>query len=235
MKMQRIKKQKGFTLAETLLAVLIMSLVAVILATGMPAAKSAYERVVDAANAQVLLSTTVQALRDELGTARDVKPVPASGGGTSDYTKISYFSADRGSRSEIFKDVNNKEIRIRDYASTAESLTDFGIDVKESDNNGRLLVASEGAASTLYATYDTLAYEQDTGIVSFVNLRVMHRLKNGTEIEVANLGDAQSEDSGDPGSGEVNPNVLSIRVFMTGTQSEEGTPSNDPDGGNEDG
>ena len=50
---------QGFTLAETLLAVLILLLVGVIMTTGIPAAKNAYEKVVVASNAEVLLSTTI--------------------------------------------------------------------------------------------------------------------------------------------------------------------------------
>ena len=50
--MKRIKNQSGFTLAETLLTVLILLLVSGIVATGMPAVQTAYEKIVISANAQ---------------------------------------------------------------------------------------------------------------------------------------------------------------------------------------
>ena len=60
---ERIRKKlhssKAFTLAETLLAVLILLMVSTIVATGIPVARNAYEKVVLASNAEVLLSTTI--------------------------------------------------------------------------------------------------------------------------------------------------------------------------------
>ena len=96
-KTRKLNSRGGFTLAETLLAVLILLMVSVIVATGVPVAKNAYEKVVVAANAQVLLSTAVNTLRDELGTAWDVEVVEE--GETE--PKIKYFCADTGARAEI--------------------------------------------------------------------------------------------------------------------------------------
>lgn len=87
-----MRDRRGFTLAETLLAVLILLLVSVIVATGIPAAKNAYYKVVLGANAQSLLSTTATALRNELGTAWDVE---VSG------KDVSYYKADSGVRATL--------------------------------------------------------------------------------------------------------------------------------------
>ena len=109
--MRKLKSMAGMTLAETLLAVLILLLASSIVATGMPAAVSAYRNAIDAANAQVLLSAAVNALRGELSTARDVK---ASGG------TITYTSARTGSRATI--SVANDVIVVQDYSDlTGES------------------------------------------------------------------------------------------------------------------
>lgn len=59
---------------EMLLAMLILSMATSVILGGMPAAVNAYVKVVDYANAQVLLTTTMTRLRDELGTGRDVNP-----------------------------------------------------------------------------------------------------------------------------------------------------------------
>ena len=71
------RSQAGFTLAETLIAILILLMVSAIVAGAIPTASNVYVKTVDAANAQVVLSTAVTALRDELGTAT-IKKVDAS-------------------------------------------------------------------------------------------------------------------------------------------------------------
>ena len=63
---QKLNSQDAFTLAETLITVLILLMVSAVVAGGIPAAANAYRKAVDAANAHVLLSTTVNALRSEL-------------------------------------------------------------------------------------------------------------------------------------------------------------------------
>ena len=91
----RIKDRAAFTLAEALTATLIMLMVAAIVAAGIPAAKRAYENVVIASNAEVVLSTTINALRSELGTAKDVVAYP-------DGKTITYTNEAFSSRSKIY-------------------------------------------------------------------------------------------------------------------------------------
>ena len=59
-----IKDEYGFSLAETLMAVLILLMVTSVVATGIPAAANAYFKAVDASHAQVLLSTTMISLSE---------------------------------------------------------------------------------------------------------------------------------------------------------------------------
>ena len=90
-------------MAEVLIAAVILVLIT---AGIMPVAISAYRNTVDAANERVLLSTTVNALRDELSTAWAVKSV--------DSTTITYQSADTGSQTKMFlKD--NAVIMLQEY------------------------------------------------------------------------------------------------------------------------
>ena len=100
--MRKLRSRSGFTLAETLVAVMILVLVAGIVAEGVPVAKNAYEKVVVAANARVALSTMVTALRNELTTATDVKV-------DSDNKTITYYSPERGARSKISLSSGTKE------------------------------------------------------------------------------------------------------------------------------
>ncbi|MBE6994620.1 MAG: type II secretion system protein [Ruminococcaceae bacterium] len=67
--MKRLNSRTGFTLAEVLITVLILLMITAVVAGGMPVAANAYYKVVDAANAQVLLSTAMTELRDQLGLA----------------------------------------------------------------------------------------------------------------------------------------------------------------------
>lgn len=92
---KRTRRRAGFSLAETLLAVLILSIAAMLLANGVPFAKSAYEDVVVSANARMLLSNTVSALRNELGTAMNVVVDPVE-------RSIVYYSTDIHSNSKIY-------------------------------------------------------------------------------------------------------------------------------------
>ena len=70
---KKLKSRAGFTLAETLLAVAILMLVSVIVATGIPVARKAYEKVVLSSNAETMLTTAISSLRNELGTAAEIK------------------------------------------------------------------------------------------------------------------------------------------------------------------
>ena len=132
---------QGFTLAETLLAVLILLLVGVIMTTGIPAAKNAYEKVVVASNAEVLLSTTISTLRNELGTAQDVEVTG---------TAITYYSAARSAYSRIY--VEDGNILFQRYFNNS------GEDVPR-------LVSEKAATEKLCVTYTNVKYEN--GIVTF--------------------------------------------------------------------
>ena len=67
------RASRGFTMVETMMALLIVVLLTGIVATSIPVAINASRAVADDSNAQLALSTTASALRDELGLAVDVK------------------------------------------------------------------------------------------------------------------------------------------------------------------
>ena len=101
--LKKLNREAGFTLSEMLIAVVILVLIT---SSVLPAAVTAYKNAVDAANAQVLLSTTVSALRNELSMAWDVK--------TPDDTTITYKSSNTGSRSII--SIEDNKIMLQEYA-----------------------------------------------------------------------------------------------------------------------
>ena len=181
---RKLKCQGGFTLAETLLAVLILMLVSVIVATGMPAARNAYEKVIVASNAQALLSTAATALRDELGTAWDVK-IDDSAAKTlngADGTYVTYYSANTGGLSKLSVNTDNG-IMLQEYRRVNAFNTDNeenalflnnNNDSSISETNSRRLVAEKAGpgdtSGNLIVSYEKVAYTN--GCVVFTNLHV---------------------------------------------------------------
>ncbi len=168
----RIKNRKGFSLAETLLAILILLLVSTIVATGVPVARDAYEKVVLSANAQTMLASAVSALREELGTAWDVKCDPENA------NAIVYYSASTGARTRLclgaYKVGSEKPtdaILVQDnYIESSLLPTDSGTAL----GKARLLVqdSDKGGVAALYATCDPIAYTNGDKSVTINNLVV---------------------------------------------------------------
>ena len=160
-----LRDRRGFTLAEVLVAILILLIVTSIVAAGMPVAANAYHRVVDTSNAQVLLSTTVSTLRRELGTASDVELKDAADGSSSG-TIISYRSANTGATNDIWSE--DEGIMIQEY-----------MDDVFSDNrpDARLLISRATSTERLTVTFGSVTL--DKGVVTISNIKVM---KNETEL-----------------------------------------------------
>lgn len=190
--MRKLKGRGGFSLAEMLLATLILLLVATIMTTGIPAAKTAYEKVVLGSNAQVLLSTAVNALRDELGTAWDVTP--------SADNSITYFSANTGTKSVIRlqspkkadgTDESFETIYRQEFAPETADTNDIIFGTKLSSDGSRYgndavpLISGEASTADLYVTYESVSH--DAGVVTFNNLSVCRKSNNAEIVKVAAL------------------------------------------------
>lgn len=159
--MKKLKNSRGFTLAETLMTVLILVMVAGVVAGGIPAAVTAYSKAVDAANAQVLISTTVNALRGELTTAKDVH---FNSGGD-----LIYISSSTGSKTKLYTDTEDKEetIMVQDFLTFDES-------GPQKDAKPRRLVSKSAATKNLQITYESAAWAegQENEVLAFENLKV---------------------------------------------------------------
>jgi len=144
---KRLKDRSGFTLAETLLAVLILLLVSGIVANGIPVARNVYNNVIVGANAQVLLSTAVTALRNELGTARDVE---VNG------DAVTYFNTSLQAYSRISLGAGPEKIVVDPYVSPADRLTPLP------GSRQRDLVSNAASNRNLYVTYGAVTYDPDS-------------------------------------------------------------------------
>lgn len=152
--LQKRLNKSGFTLAETLVTVLILLMVSAVVAGGVPAAANVYMKAVDAANAHVLLSTTVNSLRSELVSAREVENK-----GTN---TIIYYNAMRGSHSMI--KVENGVIQLQEYV--ADEMATGAMTTE-----GRSLVSNAATVrGKLSVTCTGIRYED--GIVTVSGLNV---------------------------------------------------------------
>lgn len=170
----KMKSESGFTLAETLLAVLILLLVSSIVASGVPAARNAYEKVVLASNADVLLSTTISSLRNELSTAGNIELGKRDG--DSKYTAVYYYNRALGTKSKIWIDPSEEyegkeTIRYQRYAGS-----DLVASVQSDSSN---LIPRAMATGDLYVTYDSVRYENQ--MLIFENLQV-NRISGATGL-----------------------------------------------------
>lgn len=182
--LKKIRSRAGFTLAETLLAVLILLLVSGIVATGVPVAQNVYNKVVRGANAQSLLSTTVAALRDELGTAWNVQYIPEKVPETS----ITYYSSDTGAKSMLYlgeKDNGEEDNKI--YIQEYQGIDVQGSNPKEGGKH--LLVSAAAATDKLLVTYTGIT--SDNNVVTITGLAVCD--ENSTSVKLAELGDLKIE------------------------------------------
>ena len=178
---RKLKQQNGVSLAEMLVAVLILLMVSAVVAGGVPAASNAYSKAVDAANAQVLLSTAATALRDELGTARNVSI-------SGDKKTVRYYSADNGNYSELSLGEKDERSVIMLTSYLGENVNNSDSDVSGESASATIygttedtvqweLVSSAAITKKLGLTYDSVSY--DNGIITFTNLKV---LKNSTVL-----------------------------------------------------
>ena len=160
--LKKLAGSRGFTLAETLICVLILLMVCGIVGAAMPAASAAYTKAVDAANAQVLLSTGISTLRNELSTAADITV-------SDDGKSVSYRSGSTGSWSEIYKDDDG--IHVRTWYGYNKSGTEV---VRE-------LVSRAASTANLRLTYDSFASDADGKVLEIKELSVL--MKSGADAE----------------------------------------------------
>lgn len=147
---QKLNRGAGFTFSEMMVAIVILVMIS---AMALPAALNAYQNAVDAANAHVLLSTTVNALRGELSTARDVK--------VSEKT-ITYQDSDTGGQSVL--SLATAPFTIQEYNDFNSKWLDSNATVTAKPNS-RLLVTAAMSRETKNPNSNMTVTLNDTGKV----------------------------------------------------------------------
>ena len=185
---RKLNQQNGFSLAEMLVAILILLMVSSVVAGGVPAASNAYSKAVDAANAQVLLSTAATALRDELGTAKNV---------SIEETTIRYYSADNGNYSELTVDGSDEKKpvilltsylgeKIRnsttDLSAGSGAATTYGAGAKTVQWE---LVSQAAITKKLGLKYESVKY--NNGIITFTDLKVLKNLNTLAKLDTLEI------------------------------------------------
>lgn len=164
--MKKLSSSRGFTLAETLICVLILLMVTAIVGAALPTASNAYTKAVDAGNAQVLLSTGITLLRNELSTATKFEIA-------EDGKSVSYRSGTTGSQSEIYKKADG-EIWIKTW---------YGYD-KSGESTERPLVTKAASTSNLTLTFDKFLSPNDDGSVLEIKDLVVTMKSGAASTEV---------------------------------------------------
>lgn len=174
---KKIRGSRGFTLAEALTAILIMLMASSIVVAGIPAARSAYEKVVIASNAEVLLSTTITTLRNELAAASEIANDTDSSGNADEKTLL-YLNRQTGVFSKIYTDTAGDQpvVMLQRYI-------DPDGDPKQDAPAARQLISKEASTADLYVTFDEVSFDKNSGIITFTNLSVM-RISTGKALTV---------------------------------------------------
>ena len=166
---KRCKDRRGFTIGEMMMAVMILVIITGLVAGGLPLAGRVYKQVVDSANAQLLLGSTMTLLRDELETA---KSFPA----TSGTNEIQYTSTSTGYTTISWK--ADDGIYIAPYQQADNTGT-----VYTGSAYNRPLVSRAGANLNLHTEFTSWSYAD--GVFTITGLVV----KRGDTVLAGKTGD----------------------------------------------
>lgn len=152
--MTNANSRSGFTLAETLIAMLLMSFVGLIVTGGIAMGAQVYGRIVERSNAELLLSTTLLELRDQLDRVNEVK---------LDGTTLVYYreSTSNWKKLSLSNETGDNGVYVTEYKG-------YSVTGVPSDTlyENQPLVTDEAAGQTLYATYASITYENGNFVIT---------------------------------------------------------------------
>ncbi len=148
MGMKRLLTDAGASLSETLVTVLLLSIVLAAMVAGIPAVMSAYRNVRLKADAQTLLATAVSAVTEEARWAEDV---------TFDNGTYEFYSSRQNARVKL---VNGS------YGTSEAGLSASGIFIKTADGtSSRQLLTQKTQTLGLYASIQPI--QRDNQCVNY--------------------------------------------------------------------
>ncbi len=89
------RRRAGFSLSETLLAVLLLAIIFLAATVGIRALYNAYQKITVQAEAQVLLSTAVSEITNDIHGVTQVKKIPPAADDPTGATTYQYFTTSR--------------------------------------------------------------------------------------------------------------------------------------------
>lgn len=146
------------------MTVLILVMVSGVVAGGVPAAVRVYSKAVEAANAEVLLSTTVNALRSKLSTASDVDV---------EDNAVTYIDSDTGALAKL--SLEDGVITVQDFLSFA------GTGPENAKYN---LVSEKTASDNLTVTYGGVDWSTGDGAEGAGDTAGAEEVVHFTDIKV---------------------------------------------------
>ena len=159
------RARQGFTLSETMLAMLILAFVGMIATTGLMTGLNTYYDIVEKSNAELLLSTTISELRDELDRTEEISLT-----GTALTAYRSSTSGWRVLRSVSLiaegDPMDKKGIWVREYKGYPSA------DALSAAHAPQLLVTEATATKGLYARFSSITYDETKGEFTISGLQV---------------------------------------------------------------
>ena len=176
----KLRAVRGFTLVETMMALLILVMLTGIVAMGIPVAFKTYMNAVNGSNSNMILSTTTSELRDELGMAQEVD-LDASG-------KVKHYLTGDGFWASIENYENNGHKYIVKYLYTydpnAVGDTRFSL-YPSSDSPYREYLVGKNGATSLDISFDASAgitFNKDKGFFEVKSLMVTDPADSDNEL-----------------------------------------------------
>lgn len=174
--MKRRDMSRGFTLAETILAMLIMGFVGLIVTGALSTALNTYQKIVEKANAELLLSTTISELRSELDRAEQMTLKTGN--------KLDKYR----SSTSAWRSLSNQEqkgIQVTEFKGYVPT----GPKADTASHDPQQLVSEAAATSKLYAAFGSITYDKSKGVFTITGLKVYRKGDNKVMAEVASEGD----------------------------------------------
>lgn len=167
------RAQSGFSLVELLAVIVILTLVTMVVATGIPAAQRAYVSAVDSSNAQILLSTTTTRLRDELSVAN---PQEIKTEGLADGVLVEFKSFETGQKVRI-KNTADKGVTIQ-QSMDGETFKKLNSEEEVPEVPLVPIKATGGINDNLRTSIDNNGISYNDGIFTVTGIKV----KRGGEV-----------------------------------------------------